>query len=108
MMSILSTPTQKPGTRRSRKRSPTQEPAFYHLLAQNETGSYEAYVSEQNLIAEENPVPVEHPGIMDYFDEPCPDTTSCAIRWPTRTKSGGETMGSPPTGVIRFESRKNA
>ena len=45
---------------------------FYHLLAQNETGSYEAYVSEQNLVPEENPVPVEHPGIMDYFEEALP------------------------------------
>ena len=51
---------------------PHKDQPFYHLLAQNETGSYEAYVSEQNLIAEENPVPVEHPGILDYFDEALP------------------------------------
>ena len=51
---------------------PHKNQPFYHLLAQNETGSYEAYVSEQNLIAEENPVPVEHPGILDYFEEALP------------------------------------
>jgi len=51
---------------------PHRDQPFYHLLAQNETGSYEAYVSEQNLVAEENPVPVEHPGIIDYFEEARP------------------------------------
>ena len=51
---------------------PHKDQPFYHLLAQNETGSYEAYVSEQNLVPEENPVPVEHPGIMDYFEEALP------------------------------------
>ena len=51
---------------------PIKDQPFYHLLAQNETGSYEAYVSEQNLVPEENPVPVEHPGIMDYFEEALP------------------------------------
>ena len=29
---------------------PHKDQPFYHLLAQNETGSYEAYVSEQNLV----------------------------------------------------------
>ena len=51
---------------------PAKDQPFYHLLAQNDTGSYEAYVSEQNLILDESDKPIEHPGILEYFNEPKP------------------------------------
>ena len=51
---------------------PAKDQPFYHLLAQNDSGCYEAYVSEQNLLLDDNPVPVEHPGIIDYFTESHP------------------------------------
>jgi len=51
---------------------PAKDQPFYHLLAQNDTGSYEAYVSEQNLILDKSDKPIEHPGILEYFNEPTP------------------------------------
>ena len=41
---------------------------FYHLLAQNSEGWYEAYVSEQNLLVDTSGAPIEHPSISDLFD----------------------------------------
>lgn len=46
---------------------PSKDQPFYHLLAENEETSYIAYVSEQNLIREENGDPVQHPDVTDYF-----------------------------------------
>ena len=51
---------------------PAKDQPFYHLLAQNESGSYEAYVSEQNLVIDESDKPIDHPGILEYFKEPQP------------------------------------
>ena len=48
---------------------PKKDQPFYHLFAENEDGAYEAYVSEQNLLADESDSPVGHPGIHDLFAE---------------------------------------
>ena len=43
---------------------PRKDQPFYHLLAENNDITYEAYVSEQNLISDE---PVKHPLIKEIF-----------------------------------------
>jgi heat shock protein HspQ len=46
---------------------PSRDQPFYHLLAENEDSEYVAYVSEQNLLADENDDPIRHPQVKDYF-----------------------------------------
>ncbi len=46
---------------------PLKEQPYYHLLAENEDGPYIAYVSEQNLLADEDEGPVGHPDIDAFF-----------------------------------------
>jgi heat shock protein HspQ len=48
---------------------PDRNQPFYHLLAENSDSHYVAYVSEQNLVADESGEPVEHPQIELLFDE---------------------------------------
>ncbi len=48
---------------------PRKDQPFYHLLAENESTSYEAYVSEQNLLIDETGEPVNHPQIPEVFGE---------------------------------------
>ncbi|MCI4662194.1 MAG: heat shock protein HspQ [Neomegalonema sp.] len=48
---------------------PRKDQPFYHLLAENETSYYVAYVSEQNLLADESGEPVEHPEVDVMFGE---------------------------------------
>ncbi len=48
---------------------PVRDQPFYHLLAENAETEYIAYVSEQNLLADEAGGPVRHPEVMDYFAE---------------------------------------
>ena len=47
---------------------PAREQPYYHLLAENEDSSYIAYVSQQNLIADADSGPVDHPQIDAMFD----------------------------------------
>jgi heat shock protein HspQ len=47
---------------------PLRDQPFYHLLAENEESSYVAYVSQQNLLRDEDGGPVDHPGIAQLFD----------------------------------------
>jgi len=47
---------------------PAKDQPFYHLLAENAESSYVAYVSQQNLIADDNDEPVDHPAIATMFD----------------------------------------
>jgi heat shock protein HspQ len=47
---------------------PRRDQPFYHLLAENDNGAYMAYVSEQNLQADETGEPVEHPQIPLMFE----------------------------------------
>jgi heat shock protein HspQ len=46
---------------------PPKDQPFYHLLAENEESHYVAYVSEQNLIADETGEPVDHPQTGELF-----------------------------------------
>jgi heat shock protein HspQ len=46
---------------------PARDQPFYHLLAENEEQSYVAYVSQQNLVADDSDVPIEHPAIAQLF-----------------------------------------
>jgi len=48
---------------------PHKDQPFYHLLAENEDSSYVAYVSEQNLLADETGKPVGHPKVPHFFKE---------------------------------------
>lgn len=48
---------------------PRKDQPFYHLFAENETSYYVAYVSEQNLLPDMSGEPVDHPEVVDYFDE---------------------------------------
>jgi len=47
---------------------PPKDQPFYHLLAENAETTYVAYVSQQNLVADETEEPVAHPQIGDMFD----------------------------------------
>jgi heat shock protein HspQ len=47
---------------------PVKNQPFYHLLAENESSYYVAYVSEQNLLPDDEQEPVNHPQITEIFD----------------------------------------
>lgn len=47
---------------------PRKDQPFYHLLAENDQGTYTAYVSEQNLLADDSGEPVTHPHTGLMFD----------------------------------------
>lgn len=46
---------------------PRKDQPFYHLLAENDTSYYVAYVSEQNLVRDETGDPVDHPEVSEMF-----------------------------------------
>ncbi len=48
---------------------PDRKQPFYHLFAENSDSHYVAYVSEQNLLADDTGEPVDHPQIDLLFDE---------------------------------------
>jgi heat shock protein HspQ len=48
---------------------PAKDQPFYHLLAENGESSYIAYVSQQNLLADDSDEPVDHPEIAGMFDD---------------------------------------
>jgi heat shock protein HspQ len=48
---------------------PRRNQPFYHLLAENESNAYEAYVSEQNLLVDDSGEPVNHPQVAEVFGE---------------------------------------
>ena len=48
---------------------PSREQPFYHLLAENGDSSYVAYVSQQNLVADAEGGPVEHPSVEQLFED---------------------------------------
>ena len=49
------------------ERRPARDQPYYHLLAENEQTTYEAYVSEQNLLIDESGKPCRHPWIDKMF-----------------------------------------
>ena len=50
---------------------PRKDQPFYHLLAENDTSYYVAYVSEQNLLPDHSDEPVGHPQVRELFGELC-------------------------------------
>jgi heat shock protein HspQ len=46
---------------------PRKDQPYYHLLAENAETEYVAYVSEQNLLADETGEPVRHPQVAEFF-----------------------------------------
>jgi heat shock protein HspQ len=46
---------------------PKKNQPFYHLLAENDETEYIAYVSEQNLLADESGHPIRHPQLTEFF-----------------------------------------
>ena len=46
---------------------PKKDQPFYHLLAENDEITYEAYVSEQNLLVDDSDEPIKHPLIEEIF-----------------------------------------
>ncbi len=47
---------------------PDKNQPYYHLLAEGDEGSYTAYVSQGNLVADAESGPVYHPELKDLFD----------------------------------------
>jgi heat shock protein HspQ len=47
---------------------PSKDQPFYHLLAENAETNYVAYVSQQNLVADDTDEPVDHPAIASMFN----------------------------------------
>ncbi|MEQ1648166.1 MAG: heat shock protein HspQ [Hyphomicrobiaceae bacterium] len=47
---------------------PTKDQPYYHLLAENAETEYIAYVSEQNLLADNSDKPLRHPQIPELFN----------------------------------------
>ena len=48
---------------------PRKDQPYYHLLAENSEITYEAYVSEQNLLVDSSGEPVRHPLVNEVFSE---------------------------------------
>ena len=46
---------------------PRRDQPFYHLLAENAQTTYVAYVSEQNLLADNSAEPIRHPQVKEMF-----------------------------------------
>ena len=47
---------------------PAKDQPFYHLLAENSETSYVAYVSQQNLVSDDEGEPIDHPAIGTLFE----------------------------------------
>jgi heat shock protein HspQ len=48
---------------------PAKDQPFYHLLAENSETSYVAYVSQQNLVHDDEGEPIDHPAIGTLFED---------------------------------------
>ncbi len=46
---------------------PSRDQPFYQLFAENAEAEYIAYVSEQNLLPDNSPVPIRHPQVAEFF-----------------------------------------
>ena len=46
---------------------PHKDQPFYHLFAENAESEYVAYVSEQNLLADNSSEPIRHPQVAEAF-----------------------------------------
>lgn len=61
---------------------PHKDQPFYHLLAENESSYYGAYVSEQNLLPDAENGPVSHPQIDETFE------SFDGVKYPLRSDGG--------------------
>ena len=59
---------------------PAKDQPYYHLLAENDETEYVAYVSEQNLLADETGEPVRHPQVREFFENYDRQTGSYRLR----------------------------
>jgi heat shock protein HspQ len=59
---------------------PAKDQPYYHLLAENDETEYVAYVSEQNLLADESGEPVRHPQVPEFFETYDRQTGSYRLR----------------------------
>lgn len=48
---------------------PAKDQPYYHLFAENAETEYVAYVSEQNLVADESEEPIRHPQVAEMFGQ---------------------------------------
>lgn len=48
---------------------PDKNQPFYHIFAQNDLSHYIAYVSEQNLIEDDDDLPITHPNVKEIFSK---------------------------------------
>ncbi len=48
---------------------PEKGQPFYHLFAENDDSSYEAYVSQQNLLPDTSDEPINHPEVPELFGD---------------------------------------
>jgi heat shock protein HspQ len=46
---------------------PHKDQPYYHLLAENDSSYYVAYVSEQNLLPDDSGEPIGHPQVKELF-----------------------------------------
>ena len=46
---------------------PNKDQPFYHVFAENADTEYVAYVSEQNLLADNSAEPIRHPQVAEVF-----------------------------------------
>ena len=46
---------------------PRKDQPFYHVFAENDDVFYTAYVSQQNLIADDSNSPVDNPDVKEFF-----------------------------------------
>lgn len=58
---------------------PEKNQPFYHIYAENDDNHYTAYVSEQNLIADDCDEPLEHPAISKIFGNFNPKSHSYSV-----------------------------
>ena len=59
---------------------PSKDQPYYHLLAENDETEYVAYVSEQNLLADDSGEPVRHPQVREFFETYDRQTGSYRLR----------------------------
>ena len=48
---------------------PSRDQPFYHLIAENDSQGYHAYVSEQNLLQDESGEPLQNPEVSEVFGD---------------------------------------
>jgi heat shock protein HspQ len=48
---------------------PHKDQPYYHLLAENDSSYYVAYVSEQNLLPDDSGEPIGHPQVKELFGQ---------------------------------------